>query len=120
MLRRWHRRALHKYGNHANPSLQRTSDLNTNPILRIAERSNARLPRYPVPANDRDERVAAGDRLLDNLNEVSTRLHAVKVFEYAGLAESVDQPVIEPPGMTRRVGSAITDEDQRHWRPSRP
>ena len=71
--------------------------------------------RQPLLANQRDQRTASADGLLDVLGKVDAGLHR-HVHEHAVGAEVLDQAVVEAPGVPGGLPPPIADENLRPGR----
>jgi hypothetical protein len=109
-----HPGTLNEDGNHANVSLKRGGDLAQHPILRIivgATSTPLMGHGAPIATDDRYKGVAPADCLGDHLGEIGTGRGAVKVSVHVVRPEALHKAVVDPPGMSRRIRPAVTDEN---------
>ena len=99
-------------GNHGRPSRQRRRDLAAYEVFpgRLA-RGEAR---QPLRTDDREEVIASCEGSLDGLLEVLARLNIGYVHEDTFRAETCDQAIGEPAGVTACVIAAVADENTGH------
>ena len=64
----------------------------------------------PLVADEREEHVARGDRGRDHLGEVVPELNLLDVPDHLLPAEMPGQPVGQPGGLVRRIGTPVADE----------
>ena len=68
----------------------------------------------PFVTDDDDKHLAGAHGLLDRVYEIGAGLDTFDVHEHTLRPEMLGQPVIQAPGITRRVVASIADEDSVH------
>src|ERR1700750_3200681 len=61
-------------------------------------------------ADEREQRVAGGHRGRDHLGEVVAELNRVDVLDHLRSAVMPGQPLRQPAGLVRRIGTPVADE----------
>lgn len=85
------------------------------PVLGVFESaSSVAARRKPVLPDDRDDRVTAPDRLIDDFLKVGAGFQAVEILEHVGLPEPVNESVVQPPRVPGGIVAAVVDEDGGH------
>src|SRR5580704_12429130 len=104
--------AIEQYWNDRDVAKQCGRDLDADEIIRIVEPTMAVVVEHigPVRANDREQRVALGNFVAQNLDEIHPERHGVNVHEKEIGAKLSLQPVTHAPGMTCAVIAAIAYE----------
>ena len=71
-------------------------------------------------ADHREQRIALGNLVAENLDEVRAKRNAINVHEQQIGAKFMGQAVVDPAGMTRAVVASVADENLgRHDRSRR-
>ena len=108
-----HRRTAHEHRDHDRLAGQGEADLEPDEVLRVVQAALAveLLGAEPAAADDDEHGIGRAHRRVQALHEVDSRLERVDVHEHLMGAELLDQPVVEPARVCRRILAAIADED---------
>ena len=113
IIRGRHHRALDQDRNNPHTTGQGGLDFQPHQVLRIFKPSTAPLVGrgQPARADDGQQHRTGRHRTEDFLSEVLPGLDRIHIDEDVILAETLDQPVIQPTGHMARFLSAVADED---------
>ena len=108
-----HDRAIDQHRNDRHVALERRFDLDAHEIIGVVEATAIVLVRAgePIPANHRDERVAAANALGQDFHEIATGRDIVDVNEDTFRSEASLQAIINAPREACRVFPTVADED---------
>ena len=108
-----HGDALDKQRDYPNVSVQRGLDFNSDDVLRVINASSNRFFGLACPpvADDDEDYVALLDDCVDMLSEVHAQGDGIDVFENGGLAELLNQAIINAASHAGIVLPAIGNED---------
>jgi hypothetical protein len=103
-------------GDHGNIAFERRGKLDAYVIMVAVEAAPAILILgiQPMLADDGEHDVTLRDLRVELLDEVHAGLHGVDIHEDAAAREIRRQVIEQAPGNTRRIFTAIIDEDPRH------
>ena len=108
-----HHCAVDQHGNDRHVALERGFDFDAHEIVGIIKAAAIVLvrAREPIPADNRDQRIASANALCQHFDEIAAGRDVVDVDEDVLAPKAVLQAIIDAPREPGRVFSAIANED---------
>ena len=117
-LLRWHDRPLQQHRRHRDVSFERGRDFLAHEIVRVVQPSlSGGVPDVePVGADQRQQRVARFEAVMETLPKVAPERDAVDVHEDGRLADIIGEFDRQGSGLSLGISSPVADENPGHLR----
>jgi hypothetical protein len=110
-----HLGTFHEDRHHANATGERRRSFDAHEVAGIIEATPPCVVRSePVLADEDDDDFARGERMLDGIDKIDTRLDPLDIHKNAVGTEVSGEPIIEPTRITGRIVAPVADEYAVH------
>jgi hypothetical protein len=110
---RWPPRPVEQEGDHRDATLKRRRDFNSHRVVWIVQTTLSVLVAHvqPVGSDHREQHVAPGDLLAQNIDEVRPERDGIYVHKQEIASELLRQPVVNASSKARTIAPAIANEN---------